>query len=127
MSANPTAAHVEPLEHWLARVRNEFRELQVTLLLLNGNRLAAFMALDPERRYLHQLFVAPDCQGQGIGARMIQQMCALCPEGWSLHVAKSNVRARSFYARNHLLEGDEDANPITGRARVSYSWWPPRA
>ena len=127
MSANPTVAQVEPLAHWLARVRNEFRDLQVTLLLLNEDRLAAFMAVDPEARYLHQLFVAPDFQGQGIGARMIQQVCALCPEGWSLHVAESNVRARDFYARNHLQQGDEDVNPITGRVRVSYTWRAPRA
>src|SRR4051812_31463345 len=56
MSANPPIVQVEPLAHWLARVRNEFAGLQVTLLMRSQDRLAAFMAIDLQERYLHQLF-----------------------------------------------------------------------
>ena len=126
MSANPGVARVEPLEHWHARVRDEFHGLQVTLFFIRPDRLAAFMAVDVKERYVHQLFVDPDCQGQGIGAQLLRQVCEVYPGGWSLHVAKTNVRARSFYARFGLLEGAEDVNLTTGRARVAYAWRPMR-
>ena len=116
-----------PLPHWLARVQAEFGPPCLTLALA-GERdggIVAFMVLDLGRAHLHQLFVDPDAQGTGIGAALVAQVCALCPAGWSLHVASTNLRARRFYVRCGLQELEHGTHPATGRKRVLCRWLPP--
>ncbi len=99
----------------------------MTLVRSVGPAVTAFLVLDVARAYLHQLFVDPDCQGQGVGAELLQQVHRLCPGGWALHVATANGGARRFYARYGLVEGPVDIHPVTGRERVLCRWWPPEA
>ncbi|KRD46627.1 GCN5 family acetyltransferase [Acidovorax sp. Root275] len=126
-SANPSVASVAPPDHWEARVRAEFGLPCVTLVRAIGQEVTAFLVLDMAHAHLHQLFVDPDCQGQGVGAALLQQVHHLCPGGWTLHVATANHSARRFYARHGLVEGAVDTHPATGRERVLCRWLPPAA
>ena len=123
-SANPSVASVAPPDHWEARVRAEFGPPCVTLVRAEGPEVTAFLVLDPAQAHVHQLFVDPDWQGQGVGAELVQQVHRLCPVGWTLHVATANSGARRFYARHGLVEGLVDTHPVTGRERVSCRWLP---
>jgi putative acetyltransferase len=124
-SANPGVESVAPPGHWEARVRTEFGPPCGVLLYAVGPEITAFLVLDVARAHLHQLFVDPDCQGQGVGAALLHQVKRLCPGGWTLHVATTNHGARRFYARHGLLEGTVDTHPDTGRERVLCRWLPP--
>lgn len=122
-SANPAVAEVAPLAHWQGRVQGEFfGPPRLTLVGELQGRVAAFLVLDVGAGYLHQLFVEPELQGQGIGAALVARVSALCPAGWSLHVASSNLGARRFYLRCGLQEGAHDRHPATGRERVLCRW-----
>lgn len=123
-SANPSVASVAPPDHWEARVRKEFGPPCVTLVRAAGPDATAFLVLDVARAYLHQLFVDPGFQGQGVGAELLHQVHRLCPGGWTLHVATANHGARRFYARHGLVEGLVDTHPATGRERVLCCWSP---
>lgn len=121
-SANPSVAEVAPLAHWRERVDAEFGPPVLTLVGECGGTAVAFMVLDVEAAHLYQLFVDPGMQGLGIGAALVAQVCTLCPQGWSLHVASTNLRARRFYARCGLQERGHDRHPATGRERVLCRW-----
>lgn len=123
-SANPSVAGVAPLAHWLTRVQAEFGPPCLTLVGEQGGTTVAFLVLEMQASHLHQLFVDPDVQGGGIGAALVARVCTLCPHGWSLHVASSNLRARRFYTRCGLQEHGHDRHPITGRERVLCRWQP---
>jgi len=128
-SANPAVSALAPLSHWAARVDAEFGPPRSTTVLVDQSHIVrAFMVLDRAQGHLHQLFVAPGAQGQGLGAALVQQICErLCPQGWTLHVATANLRARRFYARCGLVEEVVDHHSDTGRERVLCRWVPPSA
>jgi ribosomal protein S18 acetylase RimI-like enzyme len=54
----------------------------------------------------------------------LTHVCTRLSEGWSLHVAQDNQRARAFYERFGLTAGEVSTNPSTGRQRIQYGWWP---
>ena len=62
----------------------------------------AFAAMpDPKSKtvMLHQLYVRPDCQGQGIGASLLEEVLAAFPDATvlRLEVEAANVKAVGFY------------------------------
>ena len=64
-------------------VRAECGPPCVTLVRAAGGDFTAVLVLDVAGTYLHRLFVDPDCQGQGVGAELLQQVHRLCPGGWT--------------------------------------------
>jgi putative acetyltransferase len=86
--------------------------------------LRAFHVLHPGTCWLEQLHVHPDHQGKGLGTAALNDVRARLPEGWSLHVAQDNLRARAFYERFGLAAGEVSTNPDSGRLRVRYDWRP---
>ncbi|RZJ09526.1 MAG: GNAT family N-acetyltransferase [Acidovorax sp.] len=124
-SANPAAPSVAPIAHWEERVAAEFGAPNTTLVYEHDHALRAFMVLDLHINHLHQLFVAPDAQSQGLGGVLVREIGrSYCPAGWTLHVATSNQRAREFYARCGLVEEAVSVHPQTGRERVLCRWRP---
>lgn len=119
-SANPAAAVVAPLDHWLGRATAEFGAPQRTELAWQGDLLAGFFVLDAARPYLAQLCVLPSRQGQGLGAALLQAVDQRLPHGWSLHVAEDNLGACRFYVRHGLRAGALSVHPVSGRLRRAY-------
>jgi GNAT superfamily N-acetyltransferase len=75
---------------------------------------------------LHDLYVAPGAQGQGVGSALYARVQADRPAGFELWVFRDNARARRFYeARGCLLvretdgRGNEEQTPD-----VLYAWAP---
>lgn len=121
-SANPQVATVEPLKHWLSRARSEFAPPNEPFAVELQGRVVAFDVVNSELRHLHQLFVSPDHQRRGLGAKIVQHISEGFPNGWALHVGLKNERARRFYERCGLQVGEVDCNPVTGRPRVRYEF-----
>lgn len=124
-SANPHATSLEPPVHWLARVRSEFRSPSEVIVVEALGGIGAFIVFNVANAYVAQLFTEPSLQGQGLGRALLGEAVRRMPQSWSLHVATTNRRAHLFYERFGLVRGEVDANPVTGRERVAYSWQAP--
>jgi len=61
----------------------------------SGPDIRGFIALNGA--YVDRLYVDPQCQGLGIGTRLIQHAKNLNPAGLNLHTHQQNVRACNFY------------------------------
>ncbi|MGH6896705.1 MAG: GNAT family N-acetyltransferase [Geminicoccaceae bacterium] len=46
---------------------------------------------------LDHLYVAPECQGRGVGSLLLSKAKELSPEGLELYAFQRNSRARAFY------------------------------
>jgi putative acetyltransferase len=123
-SANPAVAVLAPLEHWMDRAAKEFTAEHEIWVQEEQGGLRAFHVLHPGTRWLEQLHVHPEHQGKGFGKAALTHVCTRLSEGWSLHVAQDNQRARAFYERFGLRAGEVSTNPGTGRQRIQYDWWP---
>ena len=67
---------------------------------LDGS-VAGFACLEGE--LLDQLFVAPECQGRGVGGRLLDDARALRPEGFMLYTFEKNRAARAFYEKRGFV------------------------
>lgn len=113
--ANPEETSRAALEARLA----EEGEAWSMYLAWDGDRLAAFLALDRARRQVRQLFVGPDHQRRGFGAELLTLAKTELGEGAWLRVDAGNTRARRFYALHGFrLQADAAAGP----AAVIYRW-----
>lgn len=57
-----------------------------------------------EAAWLNGLYVAPDCQGAGVGAALLDLVKGVRPDGFGLWVFETNRPARDFYLRHGLVE-----------------------
>ena len=80
----------------------------------------AFLAMTPGK--VNQLFVRPECQGQGIGKRLLDFAKVEMPDGFSLTTAVIG-RAGKFYAREGLMPGETSLHPF-GHELIRYDWRP---
>lgn len=87
----------------------------------NGPEIVAFVAYDPEQRWLRQLFVHPASQGQGIGTRLLATAVQAMPHGW-LRTDETNERARRFYLDRGLRVRRIGLHPGTGAPTVEFEW-----
>jgi putative acetyltransferase len=74
---------------------------------------------------LHDLYVAPDAQGRGVGSALFDRLREARPRGFTLWVFRDNVRARGFYeARGCRLIDATDGDNEEGLPDVLYEWRP---
>ncbi len=59
------------------------------------DRLMGFAGLS--KGWLDHLYIDPDCQNRGLGAKLLQQVKRLQPSGTRLWVFQRNAGARRFY------------------------------
>ena len=81
-----------------------------------------FLALRPASGHLHQLFVAPEAQGRGIGRMLLDFAKTRLPDGLWLHTAAENLRTCRFYERNGLRRGESRTHPTLGHPILTYHW-----
>ena len=83
---------------------------------------AGYLALDGD--LLDQLYVAPECQGVGVGTALLDEARRLRPNGFTLWVFQRNARARAFYDRHGLVpvEETDGAGNEEHEPDIRYAW-----
>ena len=97
-SAFAPRRHPRSIDIWRRRFQQDYAG-QAEIWLTATDRVAAFMVLYPEQRWLEQLFVHPQFQRQGLGRAMIALARVRCPQGLELDTPAENEAARRFYRR----------------------------
>jgi len=87
----------------------------------NGN-LAAMLALHLPDRYLDQLFVAPEYQGDGLGRQLLTFTRQHLPDEIWLRCVRENEKAWRWYEREGFVIEKEQVEPTTGRMMKYYRW-----
>ncbi|HZR75052.1 GNAT family N-acetyltransferase [Bradyrhizobium sp.] len=88
----------------------------------DGRRLAAMLAINIPKKYLDQLFVAPEYQGRSIGRRLLAFTRTQLPGEISLRCALENEKAWRWYEREGFVFEHEDISPENGLTMKCYRW-----
>jgi ribosomal protein S18 acetylase RimI-like enzyme len=106
---------------WIREVLLATREVWVAE---EEGRVVGFAALGAA--FLEHLYVHPDKQSRGVGAKLLAVAQGRRPDGFQLWVFQANIRARRFYERHGLElvrltdgEGNEEREPD-----ALYAWRP---
>ena len=74
---------------------------------------------------LHDLYVAPEAQGRGVGSALFAHVQRAHPGGFRFWVFRDNARARAFYdARGAVVVGSSDGDNEERLPDVQYEWAP---
>ena len=88
----------------------------------DDSHLAAMLALHLPNLYLDQLFVAPECQGQNLGRRLLAFTRQLLPDEIHLRCVRENEKAWGWYEREGFVFEKEEVEPMTGFVMKYYQW-----
>ena len=88
----------------------------------DNGRLAAMLAMHLSKRYLDQLFVAPEYQGQGLGRTLLAFTRTLLPDEIELRCVRENEKAWRWYEREGFVFEGEKIEPMTGYMMKYYRW-----
>jgi ribosomal protein S18 acetylase RimI-like enzyme len=105
-----------------ARVAREIENGWSLYVADDGGRIAAMLALHLQRCYLDQLFVAPDCQGKGLGRQLLAFTRKHLPDGILLRCVRENDKAWHWYEREGFVFEEEKVDPNTGFTMKYYRW-----
>ena len=84
--------------------------------------LAAMLALHLPKRYLDQLFVAPEYQGQSLGRKLLAFTRQHLPDEIELRCIRENEKAWRWYEREGFVFEREAPEPAIGRMMKYYRW-----
>ena len=84
--------------------------------------MAAMLALHLPNRYLDQLFVAPEYQGQNIGGQLLAFTRRELPDEIWLRCVRENEKAWRWYEREGFVFEKEQVEPMTGFVMKYYRW-----
>ena len=87
----------------------------------NGT-IAAMLALHLPRKYLDQLFVAPEYQGRGLGRTLLAFTRQQLPDEIELRCVRGNEQAWRWYEREGFVVEHEQLEPMTGFVMKYYRW-----
>ena len=88
----------------------------------DGGTLAAMLALHLPRRYLDQLFVAPEHQGKTLGRRLLAFTRQHLPDEIQLRCVRENGKAWRWYEREGFVFEGEELEPTIGFYMKYYRW-----
>ncbi len=71
-----------------------------------------------------QLFVAPEAQRHGVGSRLLRDVMALRPAGFTLRTFRANRGARDFYEACGLVAISFGHSEEENEPDVTYRWSP---
>lgn len=80
------------------------------------------LALHLPKRYLDQLFVAPDHQGRSIGRQLLVFTRRQLPDQIWLRCVRENEKAWRWYEREGFVFEQEQVEPMTGFVMKHYRW-----
>jgi ribosomal protein S18 acetylase RimI-like enzyme len=88
----------------------------------DGGTIAAMLALHLPKRYLDQLFVAPEYQGRSLGRRLLAFSRQQLPDEILLRCIRENEKAWRWYEREGFAFEKEVVEPMTGFVMKHYRW-----
>ena len=88
----------------------------------DGGTLAAMLAIHLPKKYLDQLFVAPDYQGQSLGRQLLAFTRTHLPDEIELRCVRENEKAWRWYEREGFVFEKEQVEPMTGFVMKYYRW-----
>jgi putative acetyltransferase len=122
----PDLRHHESKEEWRRRFETEIAvEERVYVAEVDG-RLAGFLAVKDRgdgQGYLHEIFVAPELQGRGVGSALMEMAKSLAPAGLRLHTLLRNTQAAAFYERHGFTQVSTGIGRV-GLPNAQYAWTP---
>ena len=122
--AYPSIDFKQRVEWWRERWRQELIPQAQIVVADDGHALAGYVTVEPGKRYLDQLVVAPEFWGSGIAAALLVEAKRLSPTGLELLVNKDNARAIRFYRKHGFAYLRDDVNSISGRPVDRMRWQP---
>ncbi len=105
-----------------ARVRREIEQGWSLFVADDQGALAAMLALHLPKRYLDQLFVAPEYQGKSLGRELLAFTRAQLPGEIWLRCVRENEKAWRWYEREGFVSEQEQVEPTTGFTMKYYRW-----
>ena len=105
-----------------ARVRHEIERGWSLYVADDGGTLAAMLALHMPNRYLDQLFVAPEYQGQNLGRQLLAFTRSQLPDEIWLRCVRENEKAWRWYEREGFVFEKEAVEPMNGFVMKYYRW-----
>ena len=84
------------------------------MICLQAHRVVAFVGVWRPERFIHHLYVLPECQGLGIAGMLVDACVDRFSMPLSLKSLQANTRACRYYERNNWVaegtgEGSEGA------------------
>ena len=83
---------------------------------------AAMLALHLPKKYLDQLFVAPEYQGRSLGRTLLAFTRQQLPHEIELRCVRENEKAWRWYEREGFVFEEEKVEPMTGYVMKYYRW-----
>jgi len=122
--AYPEIDFKQRVKWWRERWRQELIPQALIVVADSGAALAGYVTVEPNKRYLDQLVVAPEFWGSGIAAALLAEAKRRSPAGLDLLVNKDNARAIRFYRKHGFVYLHDDVNSISGRPVDRMRWQP---
>jgi GNAT superfamily N-acetyltransferase len=105
-----------------ARVRKEIVDGWSLYVADDSGTMAAMLALHLPKRYLDQLFVAPDYQGRSVGRQLLAFTRTQLPDEIRLRCVRENEKAWRWYEREGFVFEKEAIEPMNGLMMKYYHW-----
>jgi GNAT superfamily N-acetyltransferase len=105
-----------------ARMAREIENGWSLFVADDDRHIAAMLALHLQRRYLDQLFVAPNYQGKGLGRQLLAFTRKHLPDEIYLRCVRENDKAWRWYEREGFVFEKETVDPMTGFTMKYYRW-----
>ena len=113
-------------ERLLAKLRERIpREIEngwSLFVAADSGRLTAMLALHLPKKYLDQLFVAPEYQGRSLGRRLLAFTRMQMPDEILLRYALGNEKTWRWYEREGFVFERKDISPENGLTMKCYRW-----
>jgi GNAT superfamily N-acetyltransferase len=105
-----------------ARIPMEIEDGWSLFVADHGGAIAAMLALHLPKRYLDQLFVAPEYQGRDLGRHLLAFTRRLLPDEIELRCVRENEKAWRWYEREGFIFEQQKVEPMTGFVMKYYRW-----
>src|ERR1700739_2622063 len=105
-----------------ARIPREMENGWSLFVADDRGTIAAMLALHLRKKYLDQLFVAPEYQGRGLGRTLLAFTRHCLPDEIELRCVRENEKAWRWYEREGFVFEREAVEPMTGFVMKYYRW-----